>query len=114
MPSSDRHTVKPWFAEQHLSYAPPVKDFTTEGFTLVGGRLDVLNGRDTAALVYQCRLHRINLFVWPDDVGPNDEPHARTLQGFHIVQWHHDGMAYAAVSDLETGELLRFARLLRE
>lgn len=112
VPSSDSHTVKPWFGGK-INYSPPTKDLAQQGFPLVGGRLDYLDNRPVAALVYQRRLHFINLFVWPSDSGSMKEE-VLTRQGYNLIHWTQSGMTYWLVSDLNLMELSDCARLLKE
>jgi anti-sigma factor RsiW len=108
--STDRHTVKPWFAGK-IEYAPPVRSLDDKGFKLVGGRLDFVNRHKVAVLVYERRKHTINFFVWPDDEGPVVAKESRTQHGFNLVPYHHSGMTGWAISDLEQSELEDFVRL---
>lgn len=106
--SSDQHTVKPWF-DGRLDFAPPVKDLADRGFPLLGGRLDYLEGRAVAALVYGHDKHRIDLFVWPKP--GRLAPVAGSRDGYNTVHWVEGGMNFWAVSDLEADELARFVHL---
>jgi anti-sigma factor RsiW len=105
VPSSDRHTVKPWFAGK-LDYAPEVAP--PPGFELLGGRLDYIGGRPVAALVYRRRQHTINAFTWPE-AARDQSPRVATMQGFNLVHWVRDGMEWWAVSDLTGSELEELA-----
>jgi anti-sigma factor RsiW len=111
--SSDQHSVKPWF-NGRLDYTPPVRDLSSDGYPLVGGRLDYLDGRSVAALVYRRRLHTINLFVWPCDDTNTPIIKRLTRRGYNIVNWCDGGMQFWAVSDLNAGELQTFTQLLRK
>lgn len=114
--SSDHHTVKPWFAGR-LDFSPPVPDLAEAGFPLVGGRLDYLDGRVVAALVYRRRAHVINVFIWPDPAaGTTAAPQQAAAGAGHdsghaVLHWRQGGMEVWAVSDLNAAELGDFARL---
>lgn len=112
VPSSDEHTVKPWF-DGKLDFAPPVQNTTNQGFPLSGGRLDYINNRPVAALIYRHKKHFINVFLWPSDQKTPHEAPPVTVQGYHVYHWEKDGMTYWAVSDLEQRELERFVRILQ-
>jgi anti-sigma factor RsiW len=104
--SSDQHTVKPWFNGK-LDFSPAVKD--VQDFPLLGGRLEYFEGHSAAALVYGRRNHVINLFTWPSATSATSAAH--TLNGYHILSWNHDGMAFWAVSDINETELRQFVSL---
>ena len=106
VPSSDRHTVKPWFSGK-LDFAPRVEP--PAGFDLVGGRMDYLEGRAVASLVYRRRLHTVNLFTWPA-ARADFAPRSESVEGFNLVHWVHGGMNWWAVSDLSGAELAELAR----
>jgi anti-sigma factor RsiW len=109
--STDRHTVKPWFAGK-LDFSPPVIDLAGDGFPLVGGRLDRLNEQTVAALVYRRGKHALNLFVWPanaDKLGADRAQH----DGYNVVAWSSSGFNFVAVSEIPADELETFARTFR-
>ena len=109
--SSDSHTVKPWFAGK-LDFSPPVFDLTAQGFALVGGRLDYIDRRPAAALVYRHRQHLINLFLLP--ATRNARPRTLEQQGFHLAAWEKAGMTWWAISDLNATELAQFKAALEK
>jgi anti-sigma factor RsiW len=107
--STDQHTVKPWF-DGKLDFAPPVKDLRESGFPLLGGRLDFIDGRPVAALVYARQKHLINLYVWPAKSLAETAPRGFVRNGYNLVQGTSRGMAFCAVSDLNGTELLDFVK----
>jgi anti-sigma factor RsiW len=105
--SSDQHTVKPWL-DAKLDFAPPVVDLSSEGFPLVGGRLDYLDNRPVAALVYQRRKHFINVFVWPGEAAAARPAMAMSHQGYQLLHWADPDFNYWAVSDVSANDLQTF------
>jgi anti-sigma factor RsiW len=107
--SSDQHTVKPWF-DGKVDFAPPVPDFANDGFPLLGGRLDVLNGRTAVALVYGRRKHIINVFVVQSQ-STTPKPDSGDRQGYHWLSWQAGPFAYIAVSDVSSADLQQLRAL---
>ena len=102
--STDQHTVKPWL-DAKLDFAPPVVDLSSEGFPLLGGRLDYLDNRPAAVLIYQRRKHFINLFVWPAEPNATGATKAMSHQGYQLLHWVDSDFNYWAVSDVSANDL---------
>lgn len=106
--SSDQHTVKPWLSGK-VDFSPPVPDLAAAGFPLAGGRLDYLDNRAVAALVYRSRQHVIDLFVWPQEKPGDVAPHALSKHGYNVLSWTSGGMNFWAISDVNAADLKSFA-----
>ena len=110
--TSDQHTVKPWFNGK-LDFSPGVVDLTSQGFPLIGGRLDYVDNRPVAALVYRRQQHIINLFIWPATGAADMATQSEMRQGYNVSHWTKAGMTYWAVTDLNETEFHQFVRLVQ-
>jgi anti-sigma factor RsiW len=107
--STNQHNVKPWF-NGRIDLSPVVPSLDSAGFPLIGGRLDYVDGRAVAAVVYARRQHMINVYSWPSggqDLRPIE---AGAEKGYHLMRWRRDGIEAWAVSDLNRAELAEFVR----
>ena len=111
--ASDQHTVKPWF-DGKLDFAPSVVNPASDGFPLVGGRLDYLKNRSVAALVYQRRKHFINVFIWPVENGDASDAKPISRQGYQLLHWVDRDLNYWAVSDASGNELVALKELIEK
>ncbi|SAK91386.1 transmembrane transcriptional regulator (anti-sigma factor) [Caballeronia fortuita] len=111
--SSDKHTVKPWF-NGRIDYAPPVIDPAGPGFALVGGRLDYIDHRPVAVVVYRYLKHPIDVYVFPEHKGEAKTEPAVTQSddGYALAKWNHDGMTFWAVTDASGSVLRQFAQAM--
>jgi anti-sigma factor RsiW len=108
--SSDRHTVKPWFAG-HTDVSPPAVNFAPQGYTLVGGRADYVDGHRAAVVVYRHGKHVINVFAWA--VENERLPATTERNGYHLLFWKSGNLALCAVSDAGLEEMNTLTRLIQ-
>src|SRR3954451_19261943 len=108
--TTNQHIVKPWF-NGRIDFSPPVPELADQGFPLAGGRLDSIDGKTVAAIVYHRRLHTVNLFVWP---AKDEAERSFVKDGFTVTEWSRNGLRYAAVSDIPAAELQQFRELFEQ
>jgi anti-sigma factor RsiW len=108
--TTNQHIVKPWF-NGRIDFSPPGPELADRGFPLAGGRLDSIDGKTVAAVVYHRRLHTVNLFVWP---GANGSDRDFVKDGFAVREWTRNGLRFAAVSDIPPSELSQFQGLFEQ
>jgi anti-sigma factor RsiW len=109
--STDQHTVKPWF-DGRVDFVPPVADYTAQGFPLLGGRLDVVDGRTVAAVVYGRRKHLINLFAWPARSQRKLSDGSGSRQGYNWTMWRSEDMQLCLISDASIADLRELKNLI--
>jgi anti-sigma factor RsiW len=109
--SSDRHTVKPWFAG-HTDVSPPAVDFADQGYKLVGGRADYVDGHRAAVVVYRHGAHLIDVFAWTSNGAAL--PAGASRNGYRLVFWRRGNLAFGAVSDTGPDELMTLVRLVQK
>lgn len=110
--STDRHTVKPWL-DARVGLSPPAPDLAQDGFTLIGGRVEVVANRAVPALVYRHREHLITVVAVPQDKGGVVAPADLSAEGFSMVKWSDGAFGYFAISDMERPELDDFVGRFR-
>jgi anti-sigma factor RsiW len=104
--SSDRHTVKPWFTSR-LPESPQVPDLAEQGFVLLGGRVDVIENRPVATIVYKHAAHTVSLTT----LKPGQSVPDQSIAGYNVRSWSDANFTYVAVCDLPSADLAVFERV---
>ncbi len=110
--SSDKHTVKPWFTGK-VDASPPAIDLAATGFPLLGGRLDYVDHKRCAVLVYRHYRHVIDVMVWAKQADDPANSESYTRQGYNLVRFSAKDLTFWAVSDVDRAELDRFVKQLK-
>lgn len=103
--SSDRHTIKPWFTSR-LPESPPVVDLGAAGFTLVGGRVDVVGELPVPTVVYRRGGHTVSVTALRGAASVA----AGSVAGYNVATWRQGEFTYVAVADLPESDLEAFER----
>jgi len=109
--SSDHHTVKPWLSSK-LDFSPPVNELHLPDCEFLGGRVDYLDGRPVAALVYRKGRHIVNAFVWPS-TAKDSKADFSTERGFQTARWSQGAMTHWVVSDVNREEFDAIVRAIQ-
>jgi len=109
--SADPKAIRPWFTGR-VDVSPPVKDLSAQGFELVGARLDYVDNRRAAALVYKHNEHMITLYIFASPGAPMSDSDAVVRQGYAVCHWSRQGLTDWVVSDMDPDQLEAFEDLV--
>jgi anti-sigma factor RsiW len=113
--SSDPTEVQAWLTRR-LSFQPAIVDASNQGAALIGGRLDYMDNKPVAAIVYRENKKVINVFEWKSGFAEpaNEPPKSLALRGFAIEYWRKNGMAYWIISDSGQMHLDEFSSVIEK
>jgi len=111
--STDRHTVKPWFAGK-IPFTFNLPELQDSAFTLVGGKVSYLNQSPGAELIFRVRQHQISVFIFQEQVLGNVRPEdAVTALSFNVRSWSHNGLRYFVIGDASPEDLDKLSGLIK-
>jgi anti-sigma factor RsiW len=110
--SPDPQVVKPWLSGK-LNFSPPVVDLPGSGYQMRGGRIDVIQNRRVAALVYRRGKEVVTLFIWPE-TRHRFNGTSQVSNGVSICTWNDSNLNFIAVSTLDETQLDDFVNRFRE
>ena len=103
--------VKPWLTAR-LNFAPPVVGSPASGYSLLGGRVDMIQNRSVATLVYKHDKDVVTLFCWPpkkEQLPTSD----RSIEGYRVSTWSNALCNYILVSQLSNRAMDEFTDSVR-
>jgi len=112
--STDRHTVKPWFAGK-IPFTFNLPELQDSPFTLVGGKVSYLNQSPGAELIFRVRQHQISVFMFQEQALGNTRPEdaVQTALSFNVRSWNHNGLRYFVIGDASPQDLDKLSELMK-
>ena len=112
--STDRHTVKPWFAGK-IPFTFNLPELEGSPFELIGGKVSYLGQSPGAELIFRVRQHQISVFIFQDrdDEKPRENEWAGTDLSFQVRSWRHNGLRYFVISDVAAQDVDKLSELIK-
>ena len=112
--STDRHTVKPWFAGR-IPFTFDLPELQGSPFELVGGRVSYLEQSPGAELIFRVRKHQISVFIFQERAIPKGLPNVGPVdaRSFHLEAWTHNDLRYFVIGDAAREDIQALSNLLK-
>jgi anti-sigma factor RsiW len=112
--STDRHTVKPWFAGK-IPFTFNLPELQDSPFTLVGGKVSYLNQSPGAELIFRVRQHQISVFIFQENALGNTRLNdaVQTALSFNVRSWSHNGLDYFVIGDASPQDLDKLSEMIK-
>ncbi len=112
--STDRHTVKPWFAGK-IPFTFNLPELQDSPFTLAGGKVSYLNQSPGAELIFRVRQHQISVFIFQEQALGNTcaGEAAQSERSFSMRTWSYNGLCYFMISDVAAQDLDKLSGLIK-
>ena len=109
--STDRHTVKPWFAGK-IPFTFNLPELKDSPFVLVGGKVSYLDQSPGAELIFRIRNHQISVFIFQERATQGAQS-SGTILSFQVRSWVLNGLRYFVIGDASGQDLDKLSEMLK-
>jgi anti-sigma factor RsiW len=109
--STDRHTVKPWFAGK-IPFTFNLPELKDSPFVLVGGKVSYLDQSPGAELIFRIRSHQISVFIFQERATQGAQS-SGTILSFQVRSWVQNGLRYFMIGDASVQDLDKLSEMLK-
>jgi len=115
--STDRHTVKPWFAGR-IPFAFNVPEFAGSDFALLGGKVAYFDQQPGAQLLVSMKQHKISVLIFresPETARAFSRANGvEARSGFEMETWSSGGLRFVVTGDTEPAAIEKLAGMMRQ